>query len=113
MVPVLAEMKKGAVNNSAQIKETYKLKGQVEYNDNEVETIYLDEDVEKPQINIPQKTLTIPVNIQNITSNANSPRSALARAMTNRVNLTDIMPLSGSVTENIGGFSYGQTWGQE
>lgn len=114
IVPVLAETKKDVEIDTNVIKETYKLKGQVEYDDNAVETIYLDEDIEKPQINIPQKTLTIPVGILNITSNANTPRSALARAMTNRMaSLTDIMPLSGSIAESIGGFSYGQTWGQE
>lgn len=113
-VCVYAETKSNtAVEKNTVIKETYKLKGVVEYDDNEVETIYLDEDVEKPQINIPQKSLTLPVRILNITSNANTPRSALARAMTNRTALTDIMPLSGSITEQFGGFSYGQTWGQE
>ena len=113
-VPAIAETKKGVnLTNTTKIRETYKLKGQIEYNDNEVETIYLDEDVEKPQINIPQKSLTLPVRMLNITSNANTPRSALARAMANRVSLTDIMPLSGSVSETIGGFSYGQTWAQE
>lgn len=113
-VPAIAETKKGVnLQNTNIIRETYKLNGHIEYNDNEVETIYLEEDVEKPQINIPQKSLTLPIKILNITSNANTPRSALARAMANRVNLTDIMPLSGSVTETIGGFSYGQTWAQE
>lgn len=95
------------------VKETYKIKGQIEYNDNEVETIYLDEDVKKPLINIPQKKLTLPVGVLNITSNANTSRSALARARISRNDLTDIMPLSGSIAESIGGFSYGQTWGQE
>lgn len=106
IVPETADVDTNAV------KETYKLKGQVEYDDNAIETIYLDDNVEKPQINIPQKTLTLPVGFLNITSNANSPRSALARAMTNRT-LSDIMPLSGSIAEKIGGFSYGQTWCQE
>ena len=111
--PVLAETKQDVEIDTNVIKETYKLKGQVEYDDNAVETIYLDETIEKPQINIPQKSLTVPVGILNITSNANTPRSALARAMTNRMTLADIMPLSASITENVGGFSYGQTWGQE
>ena len=93
------------------VKETYKIKGQIEYNDNEIETIYLDEDVKKPLINIPQKKLTLPVGV--LTSNANTARSALARARISRSDLTDIMPLTGSIAESIGGFSYGQTWGQE
>jgi hypothetical protein len=112
IIPAIAITPETAEVDTNAVKETYKLKGQVEYNDNEIETIYLDESVEKPQINIPQKTLTLPTNILNITSNANSPRSALARAMTNRT-LSDIMPLSGSIAEKIGCFSYGQTWGQE
>ena len=95
------------------VKETYKIKGQIEYNDNEIETIYLDEDVKKPLINIPQKKLPLPVGVLNITSNANTARSALARARISRSDLTDIMPLTGSIAESIGGFSYGQTWGQE
>lgn len=111
-VPSMAE------NQSVQekqdiIKETYKIHGQVQYDDSPVETIYLDDDIEKPEINIPKRTLTIPVNLLNITSNANTSRSALARAMTNRTSMTDILPLSGSVTDSVGGFSYGQTWGQE
>ena len=112
VVPCLADTNSSVEIDTNAIKETYKLKGQVEYDDNEVETIYLDDTIEKPQINIPQKTLTLPTNILNITSNANSPRSALARAMANRT-LSDIMPLSGSIAEKIGCFSYGQTWGQE
>lgn len=113
-VPVCAETKNDAAKDSPTIiRETYKLRGHIEYNDNDVETIYLDDNVEKPQINIPQKALTLPIGVLNITSNSNTPRSALARAMTNRTSLTDIMPLSGSITESIGGFSYGQTWGQE
>jgi len=113
IVPVFAETRNNIETDTNVIKETYKLKGQVEYDDNEIETIYLDEDIEKPQINIPQKTLTLPVSILNITSNASTSRSALARAMTNRSPLTDIMPLSGSIAEHVGGFSYGQIWGQE
>ena len=64
-------------------------------------------------INIPQKSLILPINTLNITSNANTGRSALARAMTNRRALYDILPLSYSITESYKGFSYGQTWGQE
>ena len=112
-VPSFALNKNMADRDPNAVKETYKLRGQIEYDDNEIETIYLDDTIEKPQINIPQKTLKVPVSILNITSNANTPRSALARAMTNRLALTDIMPLSGSVTESIMGITYGQTWGQE
>lgn len=95
------------------IKETIKLQGQIEYDDNPVETIYLDENIEKPQVNIPQRSLTLPVGIINITSNANTTRSALARSAVNRRTLGDILPLAGSVSEKVGGFSYGQTWEQE
>ncbi len=95
------------------IKETIKLQGQIEYDDNPVETIYLDENIEKPQVNIPQRTLTLPVGVLNITSNANTKRSALARSAVNRKSIADILPLAGSVSETIGGFSYGQTWEQE
>lgn len=96
------------------IKETYKLQGTIEYDDNPVDTIYLDENIDKPQINIPKRSLTLPVGVLNITSNTNTNRSALARASVNRSNLKDILPLSGSVTENLGyGFSYGQIWEQE
>ena len=100
--------------NEVMIKETYKIKGQIEYDDNPVETIYLDEDIERPQVNIPKRSLTLPVGVLNITSNTNSQRSALARSSVNRGSLKDILPLSGSVTEQFGsGFSYGQTWEQE
>lgn len=96
------------------IKETYKLQGTIEYDDNPVDTIYLDENIDKPQVNIPKRSLTLPVGVLNITSNTNTNRSALARASVNRSNLKDLLPLSGSVTENLGyGFSYGQTWEQE
>lgn len=96
------------------IKETYKLQGQIEYDDNPVEVIYLDEDIEKPQVNIPKRSLTLPVGFLNITSNTNSQRSALARASINRGSLKDILPLSGSASEQFGpGFSYGQSWEQE
>ena len=113
IVPVVAETKKDVERDTNTIKETYKLKGQIEYDDNDVETIYLEDNVEKPQINIHQKSFMIPTSILNITSNSNNSRSALSRAMTSRMALTDIMPLSGSVTEYVRGFSYGQTWGQE
>lgn len=99
--------------DNATIKETIKLQGQIQYDDNPVETIYLDENIEKPQVNIPQRSLTLPVGIINITSNANTTRSALARSSVNRRSLGDILPLAGSVTEKVGGFSYGQTWEQE
>lgn len=95
------------------VKETYKLQGLIEYDDNPIETIYLDENIEKPQVNIPKRSLTLPVGVLNITSNTNSSRSALARAAINRNALSDILPLSGSVTEQMGGFTYGQTWEQE
>lgn len=102
--PVLAE---------EQVKETYKLQGQVEYDDNPVETIYLDETIEKPKVNIPQRSVTIPIKILNITSNTNTPRSALARASVTRNNLKDILPLSGSVSETTHGITYGTIWGEE
>ena len=95
------------------VQETYKLRGQIEYDDNPIETIYLDENIKKPQINIPNKSLTLPVGVLNITSNANSPRSALAKSVISRNKLNDILPLSGSITEQMGNFSYGQTWEQE
>ena len=79
-----------------------------------VETIFLDENIEKPQINIPKRSLSLPVSMLNITSNTNSQKSALARTSINRGSLKDILPLSGSVSEQLGaGFSYGQTWEQE
>lgn len=95
------------------IKETIKLQGQIEYDDNPVETIYLDENIERPQVNIPKRSLTLPVGVLSITSNTNTSRSALARAMVNRHALCDILPLSGSVSDHVSGFSYGQTWEQE
>ena len=96
-----------------QVKETYKLNGQVEYDDNPVEVIYLDDDVEKPEVNIPQRTLTLPVGVLNITSNTNTQRSALARAMVNRGSLSDILPLNGSVVARSGGITYGTIFGEE
>ena len=96
------------------IKESYKLEGLIEYDENPIEVIYLDEEIEKPKINISKRSLQLPVGVLNITSNTNSQRSALARATINRGSLKDILPLSGSVTEQIGqGFSYGQIWEQE
>lgn len=99
--------------SNEQVKESFKLEGQIEYDDNPVETIYLDDDIDKPQVNIPQKTLTLPVQVLNITSNTNTHRSALARAMVNRSSMGDILPLSASVSEQFGGWSYGTTWGEE
>jgi hypothetical protein len=95
------------------IMETYKLQGFVEYDDNPVEVIYLDENIERPQVNIPKRSLTLPVGVLNITSNASSTRSALSRAAVNKSRLQDILPLSGSISEQMGGFSYGQKWAQE
>ena len=106
LVPVFAE--------ETQVKETYKLNGQVEYDDNPVETIYLDENIDKPQVNIPQRSLTLPVRVLNITTNTNTPRSALARATVTRNNLKDILPLSGTLSDQLGkGISYGTIWGEE
>ena len=102
--PVIAE---------EQVKETYKLQGQVEYDDNPVETIYLDENIDKPKVNIPQRSVTIPIRVLNITSNTNTPRSALARAPIARNNLKDILPLSGSLSESAHGITYGTLWGEE
>ncbi len=103
-----------AFAEEAQIKETYKLQGQVEYDDNPVETIYLDENVDKPKVNIPQRSLTLPVGVLNITTNTNTPRSALARASVSRNNLKDILPLSGTLSDQIGkGVTYGSLWGEE
>ena len=113
IAPTFAEVFNHAEKDPNQIKETYKINGKIEYDDSEVETIYLDDEIEKPKVNIPQRSLTLPVGVLNITSNNKSPRSALARAMVYRGGLTDILPLSGSVAEHLGGFSYGQTWGQE
>ena len=75
-----------AEETDALIKETYKLQGQIEYDDNPVEVIYLDENIEKPQVNIPKRSLTLPVGVLNITSNTNSQRSALARSSVNSSN---------------------------
>ena len=102
-----------SVPAAEQIRETYKLNGQVEFDDNPVETIYLDDTIERPQVNIPQQSLTLPVGVLNITTNTNTQRSALARAMISRSSLGDILPLSGSVVASSGGFSYGSTWGEE
>ena len=96
-----------------QIKETYKINGQVEYDDNAVETIYLDDNIEKPQVNIPQHSVTLPVRVLNIISNTNTSRSALARAMVSRNSIGDILPLSGSVSDTSKRITYGTMWGQE
>ena len=107
-----AEIEEPATSDT--VKETYKLRGLIEYDDNPIDTIYLDENIDKPQVNIPKRSLTLPVGVLNITSNTNTNRSALARASVNRNNLQDILPLSGSVTEQLGsGFTYGQIWEQE
>jgi len=89
------------------VKEKYKINGQVEYDDNLIETIYLDADVDKPEVNIPQLKLTLPAGVINITSNTNTTKSALARSMVSRGTLGDIIPLNASVVASSGGFSYG------
>ena len=96
-----------------QVKETCKINGQVEYDDNLIETIYLDDSIDKPEVNIPQLTLTLPVRVLNITSNTNTARSALARSMAVRSSIGDILPLAGSVVASTGGFSYGTRYGEE
>ena len=96
-----------------QVKETYKIDGQIKYDDNLIETIYLDTDIEKPEVNIPQHTLTLPADTLNITSNANTKRSALARAMIRKNTLGDILPLTASVYAQSGGLSYGSRYGEE
>ena len=96
-----------------QVKETYKINGQVEYDDNLIETIYLDNEVDKPEVNIPQRALTLPVGVLNITSNTNTKRSALARSMVNRTSLGDIFPLSETLSSNFGGLTYGSKFGEE
>ena len=113
MMSFLISFPVNAENDNQTIKETYKLQGQIEYDDNPIEIIYLDEEIERPQVNIPKRSLTLPVGVLNITSNTNTSRSALARSMVNRNSLSDILPLSGSVKEQMGGFSYGQIWEQE
>ena len=95
------------------VQEKYKINGQVEYDDNLIETIYLDSEVEKPEVNIPQLKLTLPAGVINITSNTNSAKSALARSMVNRGSLGDILPLSASVTVNRGGLTYGTKFAEE
>lgn len=95
------------------VKETYKIDGHVEYDDNLIETIYLDSNIERPEVNIPQHSLTLPVGVLNITSNTNSTRSALARSMINRNCLGDILPLNASAVVHSNGFSYGSKFGEE
>ena len=97
-----------ATTSADTIKETIPIKGTIHYDDSPVETIYLDENVEKPQINIHKRSLTLPVKMLNITSNSDSTRSALARAITARPTMSDILPLSGTISDSFGGFSYGQ-----
>jgi len=113
IISALLLMSLSPVPAEEQVKETLKLNGQVEYDDNPVETIYLDDSIERPQVNIPQHSLTLPVGVLNIITNSNTQRSALARAMVNRNSMGDILPLSGSVVAQTGGFSYGSTWGEE
>lgn len=112
-VTVLIFFSSLSVQAEEQIQETYKLQGQVEYDDNPVETIYLDENIDKPRVNIPQRSLTLPVGVLNITSNTNTPRSALARAAVSRNNLKDILPLSGTLSDQFHGLKYGTIWGEE
>ena len=95
------------------VQEKYEIKGRVEYDDNLIETIYLDADVEKPEVNIPQLKLTLPAGVMNITSNTNSSKSALARSMVNRGSLGDILPLNASVVAGNGGFTYGTKFAEE
>ena len=95
------------------VQEKYKINGKVEYDDNLIETIYLDSSVEKPEVNVPQLKLTLPAGVINITSNTNSAKSALARSAVNRGFLGDILPLSTSVAVNRGGFSYGTKFAEE
>ena len=60
------------------VQEKLKINGRVEYDDNLIETIYLDADVEKPEVNIPQLKLTLPAGVMNITSNTNSSKTSTA-----------------------------------
>ncbi len=95
------------------VQEKYEIKGRVEYDDNLIETIYLDADIKKPEVNIPQLKLTLPAGVMNITSNANTSKSALARSMVNRGDLGDILPLNASVVVGKGGFTYGTKFAEE
>ena len=95
------------------VQEKYEINGRVEYDDNLIETIYLDADVEKPEVNVPQLKLTLPAGVINITSNTNSAKSALARSMVNRGSLGDILPLNASVVASSGGFTYGTRYAEE
>ena len=94
------------------VQEKYEINGRVEYDDNLIETIYLDADVEKPEVNVPQLKLTLPAGVINITSNTNSAKSALARSMVNRGSLGDILPLNASVVASSGGFTYGTRYAE-
>ena len=95
------------------VQEKLKINGQVEYDDNLIETIYLDANVDKPEVNIPQLKLTLPAGVLNITSNTNTTRSALARSMVSRSSLGDIIPLRASVVNNVRSFTYGTKFAEE
>ena len=105
----------GQISSPAEelVQEKYEIKGRVEYDDNLIETIYLDADVKKPEVNIPQLKLTLPAGVMNITSNANTSKSALARSMVNRGDLGDILPLNASVVAGKSGFTYGTKFAEE
>ena len=83
------------------VKETYKLQGTIEYDDNPVETIFLDENIEKPQINIPKRSLSLPVSMLNITSNTNSQKSALARTSITETFTVFVLTTSSCVKVNV------------
>ena len=116
IVPAYSETENaesGNIKPAAQVKEKVKINAQIKYDDDEIETIYLDNDIEKPQVDIPNRSITLPAKVLNITTNTNSTRSALARSMINRGQVTDILPLYASITETYYGFSYGQIWEQD
>ncbi len=115
VLTILVILMLGQISSPAEelIQEKYKINGQVEYDDNLIETIYLDSEVEKPEVNIPQLKLTLPAGVINITSNSNTAKSALARSMVNRGALGDILPLNASVVASTGGFTYGTKFDEE
>lgn len=115
VLTILVILMLGQISSPAEelIQEKYKINGQVEYDDNLIETIYLDSEVEKPEVNIPQLKLTLPAGVINITSNSNTAKSALARSMVNRGTLGDILPLNASVVASTGGFTYGTKFDEE
>ncbi len=115
VLTILVILMLGQISSPAEelIQEKYKINGQVEYDDNLIETIYLDSEVEKPEVNIPQLKLTLPAGVINITSNANTAKSALARSMVNRGALGDILPLNASVAVTTRGFTYGTRFAEE